>query len=333
MNYRRLGKAGIKVSETGFGNWLTHGEGGVSDDVARACVRRAFELGVNFFDTADKYRRGLAEEVFGRELKVFRRQDLVLGTKVFLPMSENVNDRGLSRKHIFEGVHNSLRRLQTDYIDLYQCHEFDPEVELYEIVRTMDDLTRQGKILYWGVSKWSAPQIESACRVARELNAYPPVSNQSEYNLATRSVETNGVQSVCLREGIGMLVFSPLKQGILSGKYSGGKVPADSRAAREKLIKKALEHGGVELLDRVDRLQSIAQRANCTMPQLAIAWLLGRDAISSVIIGATSVAQVEENVASTGKELTPDDVTQIEELFPPEVQGAGGQGSVHPTVS
>jgi voltage-dependent potassium channel beta subunit len=333
MNYRRLGKAGIKVSETGFGNWLTHGEGGVSDDVARACVRRAFELGVNFFDTADKYRRGLAEEVFGRELKVFRRQDLVLGTKVFLPMSENVNDRGLSRKHIFESVHNSLRRLQTDYIDLYQCHEFDPEVELYEIVRTMDDLTRQGKILYWGVSKWSAPQIESACRVARELNAYPPVSNQSEYNLATRSVETNGVQSVCLREGIGMLVFSPLKQGILSGKYSGGKVPADSRAAREKLIKRALELGGVELLDRVDRLQSIAQRANCTMPQVAIAWLLRRGAISSVIIGATSVVQVEENVASTGTELTPDDVTQIEVLFPPEVQGGGGQGSVHPRVS
>jgi L-glyceraldehyde 3-phosphate reductase len=138
---------------------------------------------------------------------------------------------------------------------------------------------------------------------------------------------------VCLREGIGMLVFSPLKQGILSGKYSGGKIPADSRAAREKLIKRALEQGGVELLDRVDRLQSIAQRANCTMPQLAIAWLLGRGAISSVIIGATSVVQIEENVASTGTELTPDDVTQIEALFPPEVQGAGGQGSVHPTVS
>jgi voltage-dependent potassium channel beta subunit len=317
MNYRRLGKAGIKVSETGFGNWLTHGEGGVSDQEARACVRRAFELGVNFFDTADKYRRGLAEEVFGRELKAFRRQDLVLGTKLFLPMSENVNDRGLSRKHIFESAHNSLRRLQTDYIDLYQCHEFDPEVELYEIVRTMDDLTRQGKILYWGVSKWSAAQIESVCRVAREIGAYPPVSNQSEYNLATRTVETDGVQTACLREGIGMLVFSPLKQGILSGKYSGGQVPPDSRAAREKLIKKALERGGLELLDRVDRLQSIAERADCTLPQLAIAWLLGRGAVSSVIIGATNVMQIENNVAATGVELTPEDVAQIEALFPP----------------
>ena len=325
MNYRRLGKAGIKVSEIGFGNWLTHGEGGVSDDVARACVRRAFDLGVNFFDTADKYRRGLAEEVFGRELKAFRRQDLVLGTKVFLPMSENVNDRGLSRKHIFESVHNSMRRLQTDYIDLYQCHEFDPDVELYEIVRTMDDLTRQGKILYWGVSKWSALQIEEVCRLARQINAYPPVSNQSEYNLATRSVETNGVQAACLREGIGMLVIMPLKQGILSGKYSGGNVPPDSRGAREKLIKRALEEGGLELLDRVDRLQPIAERVNCTLPQLAIAWLLGRDAVSNVIIGATNAAQIEKNVAATGVELTADDITQIEEIFPPDLQAAAGQ--------
>jgi voltage-dependent potassium channel beta subunit len=323
MNYRRLGKAGIKVSEIGFGNWLTHGEGGVSDDVARACVRRAFELGINFYDTADKYRRGLAEEVFGRELKVFRRQDLVLGTKVFLPMSENVNDRGLSRKHIFEGLHNSLRRLQTDYIDLYQCHEFDPEVELYEVVRAMDDLMRQGKILYWGLSKWPAAQIESVCRVARDVNAPPPVSTQAEYNVATRGVERNGVQTACLRQGLGMVVFSPLRQGILSGKYSAGTVPADSRGAKEKLIKKDLERGGLELLERVDRLQPIAERANCTMPQLAIAWLLGRDAVSSVVTGATNVAQVEENVAATGVELSVEDVTQIEELFPPDDQAEG----------
>jgi voltage-dependent potassium channel beta subunit len=317
MNYRRLGNAGVKVSEIGFGNWLTHGEGGVSDDVARACVRRAFELGINFFDTADKYRRGLAEEVFGRELKVFRRQDLVLGTKVFLRMSDNVNDRGLSRKHIFEGLHNSLQRLQTDYIDLYQCHEYDPEVELEEVVRAMDDLTRQGKILYWGLSKWPAEQIESVRRVARELNAHPPVSTQGEYNLVTRSVETNGVQAACVREGMGLLVFSPLKQGILSGKYSAGSVPAGSRGATEKLIKQALEEGGPELLDRVDRLQPLAERAGCTMAQLAIAWLLRRDAVSSVITGATRPAQVEENVAAVGVELPAEDLAQLEELFPP----------------
>jgi voltage-dependent potassium channel beta subunit len=317
MNYRRLGRAGVKVSELGFGNWLTHGEGGVSDDVARGCLRRAFELGINFFDTADKYRLGLAEEVYGRELKAFRRQDLVLGTKVFLKMSDNVNDRGLSRKHIFEGVHNSLRRLQTDYIDLYQCHEFDPEVELDEVVRAMDDLVRQGKILYWGLSRWPAEEIDRVCRVARELNASPPVSNQAQYNLATRDVERDGVQEACLRHGLGLLAFSPLKQGILSGKYSAGDVPADSRGAREKMIKKDLERGGTELLDRVDRLQPIARRAGCTMPQLAIAWLLGRDAVSSVITGASSVAQVEENAAAADVELTADDVAEIEELFAP----------------
>ena len=329
MEYRRLGKAGVKVSEIGFGNWLTHGEGGVSDEVARACMRRAFDLGINFFDTADKYRRGLAEEVYGRELKAFRRQDIVLGTKVFLRMLDAVNDRGLSRKHVFEGVHNSLRRLQTDYIDLYQCHEFDPEVELYEVVRTMDDLTRQGKILYWGLSKWPAEKLESVCRLAREINAYPPVSNQAEYNVVTRDVEMNGVQAACLREGIGMLAVSPLKQGILTGKYTGATVPDDSRGAREKMIKKALERGGLELLDRVDGLQPIAERASHTMPQLAIAWLLGRDAVSSVIIGATSVAQIENNVAATGVELPADDVAQIEELFPGDGQDAGRQGLVH----
>ena len=323
MNYRRLGKAGVKVSEIGFGNWLTHGEGGVSDEVARACIRRAFELGINFFDTADKYRHGLAEEVFGRELKAFRRQDVVLGTKVFLKMSDNVNDRGLSRKHIFEGVHNSLRRLQTDYIDLYQCHEFDPDVELYEVVRSMDDLTRQGKILYWGLSKWPAAEIERVCRVAREINSYPPVSTQGEYNLATRSVETNGVQAACQREGVGLLVFSPLKQGILSGKYSAGEVPADSRGAKEKMIKQTLAEGGPELLDRVDRLPPIAERVGCTVPQLAIAWLLRRDAVSSVITGATSPAQVEENEAACGVELTAEDVAQLEELFPPDEEPAG----------
>jgi voltage-dependent potassium channel beta subunit len=317
MDYRRLGNAGVKVSALGFGNWLTHGDGGVADDVARACVRRAFELGITFFDTADKYRVGLAEEVFGRELKAFRREEIVLGTKVGLRMSENANDRGLSRKHVVRAVHDSLRRLQTDYIDLYQCHDFDPDVELHEVVRTMDDLTRRGTILYWGVSKWPADQIDEVCRVARELNAPPPVSDQVEYNLATRDVETSGVRTACLRAGIGLVAFSPLKQGILSGKYSGGQVPAGSRAESEKMIKRVLESGGPELLDRVDRLRPIAERAGCTLPQLAIAWLLRREAVSSVVIGATSVEQIEKNVAAAEVELAADDVAQIEELFPP----------------
>jgi voltage-dependent potassium channel beta subunit len=333
MNYRRLGEAGVNVSEIGFGNWLTHGEGGVTDDIARACIRRAFELGINFFDTADKYRRGLAEEVYGRELKVFRRQDVVLGTKVGLRMSDNPNDRGLSRKHIFEGVHHSLRRLQTEYLDLYQCHDFHADVELYEIVRAMDDLVRQGKILYWGLSKWPAAQIESVCRVARELNACPPVSHQSEYNVATRDVETDAVQATCLREGLGLLVFSPLKQGILSGKYSAGTIPANSRGAKEKLIKKVLEEGGPELLDRVDRLRPIAERAGCTVPQLAIAWLLRRNAVSSVIIGASKPEQVETNAAAIDVKLTENDVRDVEEVFSPGERAAEGEAPVRATAS
>ena len=169
MDYRRLGKAGVKVAEIGFGNWLTQGEGGVPDDVARACIHRAFELGVNFFDTADIYRRGLAEEVFGRELKAFRRQDLVLATKLFRPMSDNINDRGLSRKHIVESVHNSLRRLQTDYIDLYQIHRPQSSVPIDETLGALDSLIRSEKVRYAGTSTFAAWQLMESLRVARQL--------------------------------------------------------------------------------------------------------------------------------------------------------------------
>jgi len=315
MKYRRLGKAGLKLSEIGLGSWLTYGLG-VEEEAARAIVRRAFDLGINFFDTADIYHRGGAEQVFGRLLKEFRRQDLVIATKLFWPMSDNINDRGLSRKHTFESVHNSLRRLQTDYIDLYQCHRFDPEVELYEVVRTMDDLTRQGKILYWGVSEWPALEIKNACRIAREINAYPPVSNQPEYSIAARRVETNGVQSACQQEGMGMVVWSPLKQGILTGKYRDG-IPKGSRAADEKqnaFIKDILsEH----LIRQVEKLRPIAQRVGCSLAQLALAWVLRRLGVTSAIIGATKVQQLEENVAAL--DVVPDDeaMTSIDELFPP----------------
>ncbi|TWT45616.1 L-glyceraldehyde 3-phosphate reductase [Phycisphaerae bacterium RAS1] len=314
MNYRRLGKAGVKVSEIALGNWLTHGNG-VGDDVARACIRKAYDLGVNFFDTADIYNRGAAEEVFGRELAAFRRQDIVLATKLFWPMSDNVNDKGLSRKHTFEALHNSLRRLKTDYIDLYQCHRHDPEVEMFEIVRTMDDLTRQGKILYWGVSEWPAIEIANACAIARQINAYPPVSSQPEYSYAARRIETNGVISACRQEGVGNVVWSPLKQGLLSGKYSGGKVPADSRAASDRMSG-FLKEIDRRIVDRVDQLRGAAQRCGGTPAQLALAWLLRRETVSSVITGATRVPQVEENCAAIDMKLDDAVMKQIDELFP-----------------
>jgi voltage-dependent potassium channel beta subunit len=316
VNYRRLGKSGIKLSEIGLGSWLTYGLG-VADGTARACIRRAFDLGVNSFDTADVYHAGAAETVCGRELGTFGRRDLVIATKCYFPMSAGINDRGLSRKHIFESVHDSLERLRTDYIDLYQCHRFDEEVELEEIIRAMEDLIRQGKILYWGVSEWPANAIRAACRLARELNAYPPVSNQPEYSLAARRVETNEVQQACADEGLGMVLFSPLKQGILSGKYTGGKIPRGSRAASDEMGV-FLREIDVDLADRVDRLRPIAQRHGMTLAQLAIAWLLPRQTVTSVIVGATRVEQIEENVAAARFELTPQDLAQIDALFPAE---------------
>ena len=316
MNYRRLGRAGVKVSEIGLGSWLTFG-GRFGDDVAGPCVRQAFELGVNFFDTADVYNRGGAEECYGRLLGEFRRQDLVIATKVYFPMSDGVNDRGLSRKHIIESIEGSLTRLRTDYVDLYQCHRPDEDVEMYEVVRAMDDLIRQGKILYWGVSEWPASAIDHAHEWAFALNAYPPASNQPEYSIAARRVETNGVQETCREKGIGQVVWSPLKQGILAGKYSGGKIPPNSRAADDKM-NLFLKEVDPALADRVDQLRPLAKRHGMTLAQLAIRWLLQRDTVSSVIIGATRVEQVTENVAAAGFELSAEDMAQVDALFPAE---------------
>jgi len=320
MQYRRLGNAGVKVSQVALGSWLTFGRG-VDDDTARLCIRRAFELGINFFDTADIYTKGAAEEVLGRELKPLRRQDLFVATKLFWPMSENVNDRGLSRKHVFESIANSLRRLQMDYVDLYQCHRFDGDTPLEETVRAMDDLVRAGKILYWGVSEWPAEEIENACRIAREMNACQPVSEQPEYSIAARRVETNGVQRACGQNGVGMIVWSPLKQGLLTGKYSGGNVPAGSRAADEKMNKflsEIMEKQGREITANVDQLKPIAEKLGITLAQLAIAWLLKRDAVSSVIVGASRVAQVEENAAAVDVSLPDQTAREIDTLFPAE---------------
>jgi len=315
MRYRRLGHAGIKLSEIGLGSWLTFG-GGVDEAISRKCIRRAFDLGVNFFDTADVYHSGEAEKVYGRELSPFRRQDVVVASKCYFPMSDAINDRGLSRKHIVESVEGSLKRLQTSYIDLYQCHRYDPEVELFEVIRAMDDLIRQGKILYWGVSEWTAEQINSACDLARDMHAHLPVSNQPEYSIATRQIETNGVQQACVDRRLGMLLWSPLKQGILTGKYSGGKIPADSRAANEEMSV-FMQEVNRDLVDRVDRLQPIAQRNGMTMAQFVISWLLSHPAVTSVIIGATKVEQVEENIASTEfRPLSSDDLAAVDQLFP-----------------
>lgn len=313
MQYRRLGKSGIKVSEVSLGTWLTYGKT-VEQDAAKQCFRTAFEQGVNFFDTANIYAYGASETVVGEILKDFTRSDLVLGTKVYFPMSQKVNDRGLSRKHIRESCEASLKRLGTDYIDLYQCHRYDTESELEEVISAMDDLVKQGKIIYWGVSQWSAVQICDAAHLSRHHNKAKPQSNQPVYNMLNRSLEVD-VMDLCEREGMGLVVWSPLAEGVLTGKYSGGSIPDDSRAANDQsnfFIKNRLTP---EKLDKVDRLKPIAGELGLTMSQLALAWCLRRKELSAVITGASRPEQVIDNVKASGF-IIPDDVLAlIEEIL------------------
>ena len=232
MQYRRLGRSGCKVSAVSLGTWLTFG-GSIHANMASAIVRRALDLGINFFDTADVYAMGAAEEQLAASLDGVPRKDYVLASKVFFPTGDGPNDKGLSRKHIFETVHASLRRLKTDYIELFQCHRFDPETPLEETVCAYRDLIAQGKILYWGVSEWTGEQIEAAVRVATEHGAPAPLTNQPVYNLLERGIEDEVVPA-CVRHGLGIIPFSPLAQGVLTGKYATGDKPADSRLADER---------------------------------------------------------------------------------------------------
>ena len=314
MNYRNLGNSGLQVSEISLGSWLTLGSS-VDAAATEEIVQHAWDLGINFFDTADAYARGRAEEVLGRALRGIPRHYVVLATKAFFPMSERPNDRGLSRKHLFESVEASLRRLGTDYLDLHQCHRADPSTPMEETVRAYEDLIRQGKLLYWGVSEWSAEQIVDACRVADAQNAYRPISNQPQYSLMRPQIERE-VLPVCEREGLGQVVFSPLGQGVLTGKYSGGARPGGSRgsdAERNQFMGRYLED---EALTRVDRLRPIADELGLSMAQLALAWCLRQPGVSSTIVGATRIAQLDDNCKASGARLSDDALARIGEIFP-----------------
>ena len=309
MQYRRLGNAGMKVSAISLGAWLTYGET-VEFDVAAQCIRTAIDQGVNFIDTADVYARGRAEEVVGKVIKDFKRSDLVISSKVFWPMSDNVNDRGLSRKHIMESVHKSLKRLGTDYLDIYFCHRYDPETPVEEVARAMDDLVHQGKVLYWGTSVWSAAQIENAVGIARQFNLYLPQVEQPRYNMLDRHIEDE-IMPTAAKYGIGLTVFSPLAQGVLTGKYNEG-IPEDSRAAKYEWVRNNITP---EVIAKVRQLTEIAHDLGLTMSQLALAWILRRPEISSAIIGASKPEQVIENVKAADVTLTPDVLERIEEIL------------------
>ncbi|MFN2557334.1 MAG: aldo/keto reductase family protein [Nitriliruptorales bacterium] len=313
MRYVRLGHSGLKVSVLCFGTWLTVGRA-VSDEVARRCLGLALDSGVNVIDTADVYNSGRAEQVVGEFLTGRERHHIVLATKVYFPMSDDVNDRGLSRKHVTESIDASLRRLRTDYVDLYQCHRYDEETPTEEIVRTMGDLVANGKILYWGVSHWPPERIVAACLLADALNVPRPISNQPPYSLLERGIEKR-VLPICREYGLDQVVFSPLAQGVLSGKYRHGDFPAGSRAASgdRRFMDRLLDE---EALHKVERFVEIAAEIGATPAQLALAWTLHSDGVAGAIFGASRPEQVDENAAAADLRLGDDLLHRLDELFP-----------------
>jgi aryl-alcohol dehydrogenase-like predicted oxidoreductase len=320
MEFRHLGRSGLKISELAYGNWITHGSQ-VEEEAAAACVRAALDEGITTFDTADVYARTRAEEVLGRALKGERRESLEIFTKVYWPTGEGQNDRGLSRKHIFESIHGSLRRLQTDYVDLYQAHRFDHETPLEETLKAFDDLVRQGKALYIGVSEWRAEEIARALKIADEMGLDRIISNQPQYSMLWRVIESE-VVPLSEREGIGQIVFSPIAQGVLTGKYLPGQAPpAGSRATDEKsgagFIERYLDD---EILTRVQELRPIADDAGLSMAQLAVAWVLQNPNVSAAIIGATRPEQVRDNVRAAGRKLDDEIMKRIDDVLAPVVE-------------
>jgi voltage-dependent potassium channel beta subunit len=318
MKYRKLGRSGLKVSELGLGSWLTYGSV-TAEETAIACIDKAYELGINFFDTSNSYYG--AEQVMGKALKKYPRSSYVLATKVFFPQGKGPNERGLSRKHIIEQCEASLKRLGVDYIDLYQCHRFDPDTPIDETLRALDDLTAQGKILYAGVSEWSAEQIAEATAIGRRLNLRPIISNQPIYNMFERYIERENIIKQCEADGIGLVVFSPLAQGVLTGKYKPGQsVPQDSRAANDKTNGVINSYMREDVLRCAAKLADLAAELGATLSQLALAWVLRQPVVSSAIIGASRPSQIEENVKAIDLKLTDDVLARVDEILE-EVKG------------
>ena len=300
MSYRSLGRCGTRVSTFSLGGWTTFGGSVTSEATTREILHEAFSAGVNFFDIADVYARGAAETIMGKALADLPRHELVISSKVFWPMSDDINDRGLSRKHIMESVERSLRRIGTNYLDIYFCHRYDDATPLDETVRAMDDLVRQGKVLYWGTSEWSGAQLREAHAIADRRNAYGPQVEQPQYNLLVRERVEGDVGPAVQDLGMGMVVWSPLASGLLTGKYDEG-VPEGSRLARMDWLR---EQARTEAnLDRVRALKPLAEQLGCSRTQLALAWAAAQPGVSSVILGATSKEQLLENLGAAEVEL------------------------------
>ena len=295
MHYRRLGRSGLKVSEISLGAWVTFGAQ-LGEEAASELIHAAYEQGVNFFDNADMYAGGMAEELMGRAIRDLPREALVLSSKVYWPTFPGPNGRGLSRKHIMEALHGSLRRMRVDYFDMYFCHRYDPDTPIEEVVWTMNDFVRQGKILYWGTSEWEATQVMQAIGIARQLNLIGPTMEQPLYNMFQRRRVELELSPLVREFGLGLTTYSPLDYGILSGKYNEG-IPEGSRASLPDMawIRDRLTP---ERLAMTRQITQLAQTLGLTTAQLAIAWTLRRKEVSSVITGATSLEQLDENISS-----------------------------------
>ncbi len=314
MQYRRLGSSGLKVSAISLGSWLTYGKS-VEDNVAERTIHRAYELGINFFDSANVYERGEGERVMAKALRSYPRESYVITTKAFWPMGDGPNDRGLSRKHVFEQLHQSLKRMQLDYVDIFYCHRYDPETPVEETLRVIDDLITQGKMLYAGVSEWTAAQIEEAVAVADRYLLDRIVVNQPQYNLLNRRIE-HEIIPVSKKYGIGQVVFSPLAQGVLTGKYKGGRIPPGSRAANEEINVFVQRFLNPEMLARVDALEKIATELGISLAELALAWVLREPNVASALVGASRPEQIEQNVRAVDVNLPAEVLARIDEICP-----------------
>ena len=314
MEFRYLGNSGFKVSAISYGNWITHGSQ-VEEEAANACVKRALELGITTFDTADVYAGTRAEEVLGRALAGVPRQSIEVFTKVYWPTGAGVNDRGLSRKHIMESIDGSLKRMNLDYVDLYQAHRFDVETPLEETMLAFADIVRQGKALYIGVSEWDADQITRGAALARELRV-PFISNQPQYSMLWRVIEQEVIPA-SQDAGMSQIVWSPMAQGVLSGKYLPGQPPpAGSRATDELSGKNFIARWlNDDVLTRVQKLKPIAEKAGITMAQMSIAWTLQNKNVASAIIGATRPEQLDDNVKAAGVVLDADTLKAIDKVL------------------
>lgn len=314
MHYRRLGKSGLKVSEISFGSWVTFGNQ-VDEKGASDLIHAAFEQGVNFFDCADVYAEGKAEDLLGKAVKDIKRESLVISSKVFWPTMPGPNGRGLSRKHLTESLNTSLKRMQLDYLDLYFCHRFDPDTPIEEVVYSMNMLIQQGKILYWGTSEWEARDVARAYGIAREHNLIPPSMEQPQYNLFHQKRLELDLMPLVNELGIGLTTWSPLYQGILSGKYNES-IPEGTRAAMESMAW-VKDRVTPERVARVKQLSEVAQELGITTSQLAIAWILRRKEVSAVITGATRLEQLDENLgaAEAVEKLTNEVLEKIDKIM------------------